>query len=87
MVYPVEVLIFLHALIFILDLLIYHPYNFFSMAEIKNIIKALEGEESLLLVLPKKVSIDLDIDDQDWLKYELKNGQIIIGKVEAEDLE
>lgn len=38
--------------------------------QIKNIIKALEGNESLLLVLPKEVSLQLDISNQDWLKYE-----------------
>ncbi len=37
--------------------------------QIKNIIKALEGDESLLLVLPKEVSMELDIADQDWLMY------------------
>ena len=53
------------------------------MAEIKNIIKALEGDESLLLVLPKEVSMELDIADQDWLRYKVKNGELVIKKVEA----
>ncbi len=53
------------------------------MAEIKNIIKALEGDESLLLVLPKEVSMELDIADQDWLRYSVMNGELVIKKVEA----
>ncbi len=56
------------------------------MAEIKNIIKALEGDESLLLVLPKEVSMELDIADQDWLRYSVKNGELVIKKVEAGEI-
>ena len=50
--------------------------------EIKNIIKALEGNESLLLVLPKEVSMELDIADQDWLRYKVMDGALVIKKVE-----
>ena len=53
------------------------------MTEIKNIIKALEWNESLLLVLPKEVSMELDIADQDWLRYKVMNGELVIKKVEA----
>jgi hypothetical protein len=52
----------------------------------QNIIKALEGDESLLLVLPKEVAIDLDILDQDWLKFDvIKNRGIFIKKIEYGD--
>ena len=47
-----------------------------------NLIKALTGSESLLLILPKEVSSKLDIANQEWLKFEVKNRQIIIKKVE-----
>jgi hypothetical protein len=56
------------------------------MVEIKNIIKALEGNESLLLVFPKEVSMELYIADQDWLQYEVKDGQLVIKKVEPEEI-
>ncbi len=56
------------------------------MAEIKKIIKALEGDESLLLVLPKEVSMELDIADQDWLRYKVMNGELVIRKVEAGEI-
>ncbi len=52
-----------------------------------NIIKALEGDESLLLVLPKEVAIALDISDQDWLEFDvIKDKGIFIKKVEIDNL-
>ncbi len=52
-----------------------------------NIIKALEGNESLLLVLPKEVAIALDISDQDWLEFNVIKGKgIFIKKVEIDKL-
>ncbi len=56
------------------------------MVKLKNIIKALEGDESLLLVLPKEVSMELDIADQDWLGYKVMNGELVIRKVEAGEI-
>lgn len=53
---------------------------------LNNIVKALEGDESLLLVLPKEVAIRMDIADQDWLKYEIMNGNLVINKVTMDDL-
>jgi bifunctional DNA-binding transcriptional regulator/antitoxin component of YhaV-PrlF toxin-antitoxin module len=50
-----------------------------------NIIKALKGSESLLLVLPKEVSAELNIANQDWLKFEIKNRQIVIKKIESNE--
>ena len=52
-----------------------------------KITKALEGDESLLLVLPKEVAIALDISDQDWLEFDvIKNKGIFIKKVEIDIL-
>lgn len=49
---------------------------------IMNLIKSLIGEESLLLILPKKVSLELDIANKDWLKFEVKDKQLVINKLE-----
>ncbi len=53
------------------------------MMEINNFIKALKGAESLILILPSDVSNILDIKNQDWLKFEIKNGQLVIKKLEV----
>jgi antitoxin component of MazEF toxin-antitoxin module len=50
--------------------------------ETSNFIKALEGELSLLLILPKEVSNKLDIVNQDLLKFEVKNRELVIKKIE-----
>ena len=50
-----------------------------------NLIKSLIGEESLLLILPKKVSSELNIVNQDWLKFEVKNKQLVIKKLEIDE--
>jgi hypothetical protein len=47
-----------------------------------DIIKALEGDESLLLILPKDACRELDIENQDWLKYEVKDRELIIRKID-----
>jgi bifunctional DNA-binding transcriptional regulator/antitoxin component of YhaV-PrlF toxin-antitoxin module len=47
-----------------------------------NIIKALKGNESLLLILPKEAGIELGIANHDWLKYEIKDSEIIIRKID-----
>ena len=46
-----------------------------------NLIKSLIGEESLLLILPKNVSLELDITNKDWLKFEVKDKQLVITKI------
>jgi antitoxin component of MazEF toxin-antitoxin module len=51
--------------------------------EINNFIKALKGEVSLLLILPNEVSSELHIANQDWLKFEIKNSQLVIKKLEV----
>lgn len=51
--------------------------------EINNFIKALKGAESLILILPSDVSNILDIKNQNWLKFEIKNGQLVIKKLEV----
>jgi len=51
------------------------------MFSIKNITKALKGNESLLLILPKEISAELNIADQDLLEYEVKGMQIVINKL------
>jgi bifunctional DNA-binding transcriptional regulator/antitoxin component of YhaV-PrlF toxin-antitoxin module len=54
--------------------------------ELKNIVKALQGGQSLLLVLPKEVGATLGIADQDWLRYEVKYGEIVIKKIKAGEI-
>jgi hypothetical protein len=51
--------------------------------ESKSIIRALTGEESLLLIFSKEVGTELNIENQDLLKYEIvKDGhQLVITKV------
>ncbi len=49
---------------------------------LKNFIKALIGEESLLLILPKDVSKELGIENQDRLQYEVKNRELVIKRIE-----
>ena len=51
-----------------------------------KIIKALKGDESLLLILPKDAGSQLDIAHQDLLKFEIKNGRLIIKKIEVEEI-
>jgi antitoxin component of MazEF toxin-antitoxin module len=53
--------------------------------ETSNFIKALEGELSLLLILPKEVSNKLDIVNQDLLKFEVKNRELVIKKIEISE--
>jgi hypothetical protein len=48
----------------------------------KNSIKALTGAESLLLILPIEVSNNLNIANQDWLKFEVKDRQLVIKKID-----
>lgn len=55
------------------------------MFSVSNIVKALRGEESLLLILPKEVGIELHIANQDLLKFEVKDKQqLLITKVSEE---
>ena len=49
--------------------------------EIKNSIKALEGAESLLLIFPKEVGNKLNIANQEWLTFEVKNKELVIKKI------
>jgi hypothetical protein len=48
--------------------------------ETMDVVKALEGDQSLLLVLPKEVAAKMGIANQDWLRYEVKNGELVITK-------
>ena len=41
--------------------------------------------KSLLLILPKDACRELDIANQDWLKFEVKNSELIIKKIEFGD--
>ncbi len=52
------------------------------MLGLSNIIKALEGDESILLILPKDACRELDIANQDLLKFEIKNSELIIKKID-----
>jgi hypothetical protein len=49
--------------------------------EYNTAIQALRGSESLLLILPKEVCKELDIANQEWLKFEIKNSMLIIKKI------
>ncbi len=53
-----------------------------NVMDLKNFIKALIGEESLLLILPKDVSKELGIENQDRLQYEVKNQELVIKRIE-----
>ena len=55
------------------------------MMEINNFIKALKGAECLLLIFPSEVSNRLDIANQDWLQFEIKNRELVIRKLEIGD--
>lgn len=46
-----------------------------------KIIKALKGEESLLLIFPKDVNSELNIENCDLLEYMIKDKEIIIKKI------
>lgn len=49
--------------------------------ENKNTIRAILGTESLLLVLPKRASLELGIINQDWLNFEIIDRQLVIKKL------
>lgn len=49
--------------------------------EFNNPIKALQGAESLLLVFPKEVVDKMDIADQEWLTFEVRNKELVIKKI------
>jgi len=51
------------------------------MLSIHKVVKALKGDESLLLILPKEVSAELDIVNQEWLQYEVRNQELVIKKL------
>lgn len=51
------------------------------MVLLPNIVRVLKGEESLLLILPKKVNLELKIDHRDLLEYRIYNDKIIIQKI------
>ena len=55
-------------------------YSILEM-DIKNSIKVLEGIESLLLILPKEVGNKLNIANQDWLTFEVRNRSLVIKKL------
>jgi bifunctional DNA-binding transcriptional regulator/antitoxin component of YhaV-PrlF toxin-antitoxin module len=49
--------------------------------EFNKPIKALQGAESLLLIFPKKVGNKLNIADQEWLTFEVRNKELVIKKI------
>ena len=48
-------------------------------------IRALKGDESLLLILPKEVSEKLNIVHQDWLQYDIKKGKLVIRRLDGQE--
>lgn len=48
---------------------------------IDKFVKALLGAESLLLILPKEIGNKLNIADQEWLTFEVKNKELVVKKI------
>ena len=44
-------------------------------------IKALVGAKSLLLTFPKEVADQLNIENQEWLSFEVRNKELVIKKI------
>jgi antitoxin component of MazEF toxin-antitoxin module len=53
---------------------------------IDNIVKALKGAESLLLILPKDAANKLNIENHDYLKFEVRNRELVIKKIVDEEV-
>lgn len=53
---------------------------------INNIVKALTGTESLLLILPKEAANKLNIENHDYLNFEVKNRELVIKKIVDEEV-
>ena len=49
--------------------------------ENNNFIKALRGDESLLLIFSKEVANKLSITNQEWLTFEIRNRELAIKKI------
>ncbi|CAN5865468.1 hypothetical protein BH23THE1_BH23THE1_13570 [soil metagenome] len=50
--------------------------------ELKSIIKVLKGEESLLLILPKEVNTEINIEHGDLLEYNVQDNKLIITRID-----
>ena len=50
------------------------------MKEIENI-KVLKGAHSLLFILPIEVGNRLNIADQDWMTFEVRNKELVVKKI------
>jgi antitoxin component of MazEF toxin-antitoxin module len=46
-----------------------------------NSTKYLIGEESILLVLPKEISKELNIVNQEWIEFEIRNKELVVKKI------
>jgi hypothetical protein len=49
--------------------------------EYNKYIKAIIGAESILLILPKEAENKLNIADQEWLTFEVRNKELVIKKI------
>ena len=49
---------------------------------IKKIIKALKGDESLLLILPKEVFSEIKIENGDLLEYVVQDNKLIVNRID-----
>ena len=56
------------------------------MLSTNNIIKALRGKESLLLIFPKDACNELDIADEDLLEFQIRNNELVIKKIDFEKI-
>ena len=53
-----------------------------NMQKYKSNTKCLIGENSVLLVLEKDVATELNIQNHDWLEYEIRNKHLILKKLD-----
>ena len=49
---------------------------------INNIIAIIKGKESTLLLLPKEVTDNLKLEDHNLMKFDIKNGQLVVSKLD-----
>jgi bifunctional DNA-binding transcriptional regulator/antitoxin component of YhaV-PrlF toxin-antitoxin module len=54
------------------------------MAEISNHVRALSGNESLLLIFPKEVTSHLKIEHEDLLEYSVQDNKLIVKRIDLE---
>ncbi len=56
------------------------------MLSTNNIIKALKGNESLLLIFSKDAINELGIADEDLLEFQIRNKELVIKKIDYDKI-